>query len=98
MLAQACQLVHLDQEHLVSKVCQLIHHLLNRFQVWKAGCALTPLCYLHGPPLSQRDLLLLLWGCGADLMWSCLDFQCNVRLLLAEVLTCGSSVTGGFLM
>ncbi|NXW21707.1 HEAT6 protein, partial [Circaetus pectoralis] len=33
LLAQACQLVHLDQEHLVSKVCQLIHHLLNRFQV-----------------------------------------------------------------
>uniref|UniRef100_A0A663M9Q8 HEAT repeat-containing protein 6 n=1 Tax=Athene cunicularia TaxID=194338 RepID=A0A663M9Q8_ATHCN len=25
--------VHLDQEHLVSKLCQLIHHLLNRFQV-----------------------------------------------------------------
>ncbi|NWY58448.1 HEAT6 protein, partial [Chionis minor] len=33
VLVQACQLVHLDQEHLVSKVCQLIHHLLNRFQV-----------------------------------------------------------------
>ncbi|XP_031447325.1 HEAT repeat-containing protein 6 isoform X2 [Phasianus colchicus] len=33
LLAQACQLVHFDQEHLVSKVCQLIHHLLNRFQV-----------------------------------------------------------------
>ncbi|NXQ79935.1 HEAT6 protein, partial [Nyctibius grandis] len=33
LLVQACQLVHLDQEHLVSKVCQLIHHLLNRFQV-----------------------------------------------------------------
>ncbi|OXB79080.1 UNVERIFIED_CONTAM: hypothetical protein H355_005956 [Colinus virginianus] len=30
--AQACQLVHFEQEHLVSKVCQLIHHLLNRFQ------------------------------------------------------------------
>ncbi|NXR03726.1 HEAT6 protein, partial [Sagittarius serpentarius] len=33
LLVQACQLVHLDQEHLISKVCQLIHHLLNRFQV-----------------------------------------------------------------
>uniref|UniRef100_A0A8C0FWR1 HEAT repeat-containing protein 6 n=1 Tax=Bubo bubo TaxID=30461 RepID=A0A8C0FWR1_BUBBB len=33
LLVQACQLVHLDQEHLVSKVCQLIHHSLNRFQV-----------------------------------------------------------------
>uniref|UniRef100_A0A8V5HIS3 Uncharacterized protein n=1 Tax=Melopsittacus undulatus TaxID=13146 RepID=A0A8V5HIS3_MELUD len=33
LLVQACQLVPLDQEHLVSKVCQLIHHLLNRFQV-----------------------------------------------------------------
>ncbi|XP_069730536.1 HEAT repeat-containing protein 6 [Phaenicophaeus curvirostris] len=33
LLAQACQLVQLDQEHLVNKLCQLIHHLLNRFQV-----------------------------------------------------------------
>ncbi|NXY85181.1 HEAT6 protein, partial [Alcedo cyanopectus] len=33
LLVQGCQLVHLDQEHLVNKVCQLIHHLLNRFQV-----------------------------------------------------------------
>ncbi|NXX12747.1 HEAT6 protein, partial [Podargus strigoides] len=33
LLVQACQLVHLDQEHLVSKACQLIHHLVNRFQV-----------------------------------------------------------------
>ncbi|NXI50246.1 HEAT6 protein, partial [Chloroceryle aenea] len=33
LLVQGVQLVHLDQEHLVSKVCQLIHHLLNRFQV-----------------------------------------------------------------
>uniref|UniRef100_A0A8B9Q700 HEAT repeat-containing protein 6 n=1 Tax=Apteryx owenii TaxID=8824 RepID=A0A8B9Q700_APTOW len=33
LLVQACQLVNFDQEHLVSKVCQLIHHLLNRFQV-----------------------------------------------------------------
>ncbi|XP_064022116.1 HEAT repeat-containing protein 6 [Pogoniulus pusillus] len=33
LLVQGCQLVQLDQEHLVSKVCQLIHHLLNRFQV-----------------------------------------------------------------
>ncbi|NXH14894.1 HEAT6 protein, partial [Bucco capensis] len=33
LIVQGCQLVHLDQEHLVSKVCQLIHHLLNRFQV-----------------------------------------------------------------
>uniref|UniRef100_A0A8B9CMJ7 HEAT repeat-containing protein 6 n=1 Tax=Anser brachyrhynchus TaxID=132585 RepID=A0A8B9CMJ7_9AVES len=33
LLVQACQLVHLDQAHLVSKVCQLIYHLLNRFQV-----------------------------------------------------------------
>ncbi|XP_008489469.2 HEAT repeat-containing protein 6 [Calypte anna] len=33
LLVQACQLVPLEQEHLVSKVCQLIHHSLNRFQV-----------------------------------------------------------------
>ncbi|NXL92525.1 HEAT6 protein, partial [Alectura lathami] len=33
LLGQACQLVGFDQEHLVSKVCQLIHHLLNGFQV-----------------------------------------------------------------
>ncbi|NXW57222.1 HEAT6 protein, partial [Eurystomus gularis] len=33
LLVQSCELVHLDQEHLVSKVCQLIHHVLNRFQV-----------------------------------------------------------------
>ncbi|RLV90324.1 hypothetical protein DV515_00014482 [Chloebia gouldiae] len=33
VLVQACQLVPLDQEHLVSKVGQLIHHLLNRYQV-----------------------------------------------------------------
>ncbi|NWR78086.1 HEAT6 protein, partial [Centropus unirufus] len=33
LLVQACQLVPLDQEHLVNKLCQLIHHLLNRFQV-----------------------------------------------------------------
>ncbi|XP_028662440.2 HEAT repeat-containing protein 6 [Erpetoichthys calabaricus] len=33
LLVQACQLVRLNQEHLVSKLCQLIHHLLNRLQV-----------------------------------------------------------------
>ncbi|XP_030042088.1 HEAT repeat-containing protein 6 [Microcaecilia unicolor] len=33
LLVQACHLVHFKQEHLVSKVCQLIHHLLNRLQV-----------------------------------------------------------------
>ncbi|KAL8199194.1 UNVERIFIED_CONTAM: HEAT repeat-containing protein 6 [Gekko kuhli] len=33
LLVQACKLVPLNQEHLVNKVCQLIHHLLNRFQV-----------------------------------------------------------------
>ncbi|XP_043859520.1 HEAT repeat-containing protein 6 [Dromiciops gliroides] len=33
LLVQACRLVHLHQEHLVSKVSQLIHHLLNRLQV-----------------------------------------------------------------
>nr|XP_004664529.2 HEAT repeat-containing protein 6 [Jaculus jaculus] len=33
LLVQACQLVPLNQNHLVSKVCQLIHHLLNRLQV-----------------------------------------------------------------
>uniref|UniRef100_A0A4X2LNN4 HEAT repeat-containing protein 6 n=1 Tax=Vombatus ursinus TaxID=29139 RepID=A0A4X2LNN4_VOMUR len=33
LLVQACRLVHLNQEHLVSKVSQLIHHLLNRLQV-----------------------------------------------------------------
>lgn len=49
LLAQACQLVPFDQEHLVSKVCQLIHHLLNRFQVWEAGCALTLCAISLGP-------------------------------------------------
>ncbi|XP_066492279.1 HEAT repeat-containing protein 6 [Tiliqua scincoides] len=33
LLVGACKLVQLNQEHLVNKVCQLIHHLLNRFQV-----------------------------------------------------------------
>ncbi|NXM85894.1 HEAT6 protein, partial [Oenanthe oenanthe] len=33
VLVQGCQMVPLDQEHLVSKVCQLMHHLLNRYQV-----------------------------------------------------------------
>ncbi|XP_033027445.1 HEAT repeat-containing protein 6 [Lacerta agilis] len=33
LLVQACKLVQLNQEHLVNKVCQLIHHLLNRFPV-----------------------------------------------------------------
>ncbi|KAJ1185508.1 hypothetical protein NDU88_002300 [Pleurodeles waltl] len=33
LLVQACRLVQFNQEHLVSKVCQLIHHLLNRLQV-----------------------------------------------------------------
>ncbi|KAM6163938.1 HEAT repeat-containing protein 6 [Rhynchocyon petersi] len=33
ILVQACRLVHLNQNHLVSKVSQLIHHLLNRLQV-----------------------------------------------------------------
>ncbi|XP_068011058.1 HEAT repeat-containing protein 6 [Melanerpes formicivorus] len=33
LLVQGCQLVHLHQEHLVSKFCQLVYHLLNRFQV-----------------------------------------------------------------
>nr|XP_005987510.1 PREDICTED: HEAT repeat-containing protein 6 [Latimeria chalumnae] len=33
LLVQACRLAQLNQEHLVSKVCQIIHHLLNRLQV-----------------------------------------------------------------
>ncbi|XP_072278319.1 HEAT repeat-containing protein 6 [Pyxicephalus adspersus] len=33
LLVQACHLVQLNQEHLVSKICQLIHYLLNRLQV-----------------------------------------------------------------
>ncbi|XP_067328105.1 HEAT repeat-containing protein 6 isoform X1 [Anolis sagrei] len=33
LFVQACQLVQLNQEHLLNKVCQLIHQLLNRFQV-----------------------------------------------------------------
>ncbi|XP_054448961.1 HEAT repeat-containing protein 6 [Pteronotus mesoamericanus] len=33
LLVQACQLVPLNQNHLVSKVSQLIHHLLNTLQV-----------------------------------------------------------------
>ncbi|PNI11073.1 HEATR6 isoform 9, partial [Pan troglodytes] len=32
LLVQACRLVPLTQNHLVSKVSQLIHHLLNRLQ------------------------------------------------------------------
>ncbi|KAI2584351.1 HEAT repeat containing 6, partial [Homo sapiens] len=32
LLVQACRLVPLNQNHLVSKVSQLIHHLLNRLQ------------------------------------------------------------------
>ncbi|KAE8623713.1 hypothetical protein XENTR_v10005705 [Xenopus tropicalis] len=33
ILVQACRLVQHNQEHLVSKVCQLVHYLLNRLQV-----------------------------------------------------------------
>ncbi|XP_054857707.1 HEAT repeat-containing protein 6 [Eublepharis macularius] len=33
LLVQACKLVPLNQEHLVNKVCQLIHLLLSRFEV-----------------------------------------------------------------
>uniref|UniRef100_A0ABI7ZUM8 HEAT repeat containing 6 n=2 Tax=Felinae TaxID=338152 RepID=A0ABI7ZUM8_FELCA len=33
LLVQACRLVPLNQNHLVSKVSQLIHHLLNRLQL-----------------------------------------------------------------
>ncbi|KAL1779801.1 HEAT repeat-containing protein 6 [Sigmodon hispidus] len=33
LLVRACQLVPLNQNHLVSKVSQLIHHLLNRLQI-----------------------------------------------------------------
>ncbi|XP_066551798.1 HEAT repeat-containing protein 6 [Amia ocellicauda] len=33
LLVQASRLVQFSQEHLVSKLCQLIHHLLNRLQV-----------------------------------------------------------------
>ncbi|KAJ8386247.1 hypothetical protein AAFF_G00175670 [Aldrovandia affinis] len=33
LLVQASRLVHISQEHLVIKLCQLIHHLLNRLQV-----------------------------------------------------------------
>ncbi|XP_032472432.1 HEAT repeat-containing protein 6 isoform X5 [Phocoena sinus] len=33
LLVQACQLVPLNQNHLVSKLSQLIHHLLNTLQV-----------------------------------------------------------------
>ncbi|XP_064127460.1 HEAT repeat-containing protein 6 isoform X1 [Loxodonta africana] len=33
LLVHACRLVPLNQNHLVSKVSQLIHHLLNRLQV-----------------------------------------------------------------
>nr|XP_020642610.1 HEAT repeat-containing protein 6 [Pogona vitticeps] len=33
LLVEACKLVQLHQEHLVNKVCQLIHQMLNRFQV-----------------------------------------------------------------
>uniref|UniRef100_A0A670YWW4 Uncharacterized protein n=1 Tax=Pseudonaja textilis TaxID=8673 RepID=A0A670YWW4_PSETE len=35
LIVQACKLVQLNQEHLVNKVAQLIHQLLNRFQVRK---------------------------------------------------------------
>ncbi|KAG9493187.1 hypothetical protein GDO78_001217 [Eleutherodactylus coqui] len=33
LLVQACRLVQLSQEHLLTKVCQLVHYLLNRLQV-----------------------------------------------------------------
>ncbi|XP_053313681.1 HEAT repeat-containing protein 6 [Spea bombifrons] len=33
LLSQACRLIQLSQEHLVSKVCRLIHYLLNRLQI-----------------------------------------------------------------
>ncbi|KAJ7308893.1 hypothetical protein JRQ81_008168 [Phrynocephalus forsythii] len=33
LLVEACKLVPLRQEHLVNKVCQLMHQMLNRFQV-----------------------------------------------------------------
>ncbi|KAK6473272.1 HEAT repeat-containing protein 6-like [Huso huso] len=33
LLVQACRLVQFNQEHLITKLCQLIHHLLNRLQV-----------------------------------------------------------------
>ncbi|KAM4795796.1 HEAT repeat-containing protein 6 [Rhinophrynus dorsalis] len=33
LIVQACRIVQLNQEHLVIKVCQLIHYLLNRLQV-----------------------------------------------------------------
>ncbi|KAG8451365.1 hypothetical protein GDO86_003536 [Hymenochirus boettgeri] len=33
ILVQACCLVQFNQEHLVTKVCQLIHYLLNRLQI-----------------------------------------------------------------
>uniref|UniRef100_A0A8C0JS42 HEAT repeat containing 6 n=1 Tax=Canis lupus dingo TaxID=286419 RepID=A0A8C0JS42_CANLU len=37
LLVQACRLVPLNQNHLVSKVSQLIHHLLNRLQLPVSG-------------------------------------------------------------
>ncbi|MGH0181857.1 UNVERIFIED_CONTAM: hypothetical protein FKN15_013068 [Acipenser sinensis] len=33
LLVQACRLVQFNEEHLITKLCQLIHHLLNRLQV-----------------------------------------------------------------
>uniref|UniRef100_A0A2I3HYB0 HEAT repeat-containing protein 6 n=1 Tax=Nomascus leucogenys TaxID=61853 RepID=A0A2I3HYB0_NOMLE len=37
LLVQACRLVPLNQNHLVSKASQLIHHLLDRLQLPMSG-------------------------------------------------------------
>lgn len=68
MLVQACQLVPLDQEHLVSKVCQLIHHLLNRYQVGRVWpCPSCPSVFFR--------------GCGADLQAEFLGLSLNYLFL-----------------
>uniref|UniRef100_A0A8C3U9E3 Uncharacterized protein n=1 Tax=Catharus ustulatus TaxID=91951 RepID=A0A8C3U9E3_CATUS len=68
VLVQGCQLVPLDQEHLVSKVCQLIHHLLNRYQVGRVWPC--PSC----PSLSQWNSPFF-QGCGANLQADFLGFS-----------------------
>ncbi|XP_013928790.1 PREDICTED: HEAT repeat-containing protein 6-like [Thamnophis sirtalis] len=61
LIVQACKLVQLNQEHLVNKVCQLIHQLLNRFQVRK----LNFFCHILVEHLILSEVLFQLycpWG------------------------------------
>lgn len=87
LLVQACQLVHLDQAHLVSKVCQLIYHLLNRFQVQKVW-----------PERPFISFCFFYRAMEQAFMQIHLDFCSVVPLLLAEVLICGFSLADSLLV